>query len=520
MLLDLALWAGISALCLYESHHNAGPWEAAGGVVATTVAIASARRHPLLSLAVASVSSVAVLFNYLGRYPMWPVFLMIAAGYFAGRRMPRVRPALLTFAGVALAGLPIAFAVSDDAMGNWATLVLTLLFAVFVPWHLGRYTRLREDLVRTGWERAEQFEAQQRIAAERARLRERARIASDMHDSLGHELSLLALRAGALEVAADLGERHRAAAGELRAGAATATERLREIIGLLREDEAAPTEPADATVADLVERAHESGLEVVARIDPGTAPPMVERAAYRVVQESLTNVAKHAPGAAVTVDIRRSAEETAVTVRNDRPPAGPLPGAASGQRGLTGLRERVRLVGGSLRTGPHEGGFEVTARLPHAAAPGAEDEGDGGSESARELALAQRQVRRTLVHALVVPAVVLAVLIAVSAVYYSYNRVASVLEPEEYQRLRAGQPRAEVEPLLPGQQLLDGRAGEQPSPPAGARCEFYGTEATLLGSSGDVYRLCFADGRLVSKDRIGNEGDETGRLNDPGSARR
>ncbi|PRX43600.1 signal transduction histidine kinase [Prauserella shujinwangii] len=511
VLVDVGVWLAVCAVCGYETRENAAPWELLGGLAATTVAMATARRHPLLSLTVASASALAVLFNYLGRYPVWPVLLMVAAGYFAGRRMDHARPAVLTFAGVALAGMPVAYALSADAVGNWATLVLTLLFAVFVPWHLGRYTRLRDDLVRTGWDRARQAEERRRHEAERARLRERARIASDMHDSLGHELSLLALRAGALEVAADLGERHRAAAGELRAGAAAATERLREIIGVLRED-AAPTEPADAAVADLVRRAADSGLAVGARIDQGTAPPMVERAAYRVVQEALTNVAKHAPGAAVTVDVRRSADQTCVTVRNTRPPAGPLPGATSGQRGLVGLRERVRLVGGSLRSGECDGGFQVVAWLPHGAAPVAADSGDGGTDSARELALARRRVRWTLVNALVVPVVVVAVLAAVSTVYYSFNQVSSVLEPEVYARLRVGQPQDEVEALLPSQQRLSHDPDAWGTPPEGADCRVYGADATLIGSSPVVYRLCFAGGRLVAKESFDErrERGETG----------
>src|SRR3954471_20518274 len=120
-----------------------------------------------------------------------------------------------------------------------------------------------------------------------ARLRERSRIAEDMRDSVGHELSLIALRAAALEVDDDLPERHRAAATELRQAAATATERLGEIIGVLRDGgSAAPTLPAH----ELVDRAAASGLEV-RLVQEGRAElsPMVDRAVHRVVQEALTN---------------------------------------------------------------------------------------------------------------------------------------------------------------------------------------------------------------------------------------
>ncbi|MGH3928880.1 MAG: histidine kinase, partial [Pseudonocardiaceae bacterium] len=110
-------------------------------------------------------------------------------------------------------------------------------------------------LVSAGWERAERMEREQQMIVDQARLRERARIAQDMHDSLGHELSLIALRAGALELDPDLDERHRAAAAELRGSASTATERLGEIIGVLREENTdPPMQPSGESIVELVDR--------------------------------------------------------------------------------------------------------------------------------------------------------------------------------------------------------------------------------------------------------------------------
>ncbi|MCA1438583.1 hypothetical protein I6F33_37630, partial [Bradyrhizobium sp. BRP20] len=119
-------------------------------------------------------------------------------------------------------------------------------------------------LVRSGWQRAEELELRQRIVAEEARLRERARIASDMHDSLGHELSLIALRAAALEMSGS------AEAKALRESAAAATERLREILGLLRED-APPVDPVQGGVPALVERARASGVDIEFSEEPAVA---------------------------------------------------------------------------------------------------------------------------------------------------------------------------------------------------------------------------------------------------------
>nr|BFE87456.1 hypothetical protein GCM10020093_100570 [Planobispora longispora] len=246
-----------------------------------------------------------------------------------------------------------------------------LLWAV-LPWSAGLAVR----------QRAESRAREQGLVAAQARLRERNRIAQDMHDSIGHDLALIALRAAALEMAPDLDERHRKAAGELRGAAAESTERLRRVIGVLREaDEgdggagAAPLTPPQESVAEIVERARDSGLEVELRGDGG----LRDRTACRVVQEALTNAAKHAPGAPVTVEVldgagkpdgagrSDDAGEITVIVRNRVPDVSPARSRGGGL-GLIGLRERVRLAGGAFEAARGPEGFLVLARFPVEAA--------------------------------------------------------------------------------------------------------------------------------------------------------
>jgi len=509
--LDVALGLFLAFTVVTDSGAPRPVLELVGGLAVVVGSVATARRYPAVSLGIALVGTLAVPFPYGDHVPVWVVFVLVAMSYQAGLRMPRARPGILLGVAVAALGLPLALVFGSDGVGDWAAMVAILVFAGLSPWLLGRYIRVRGELARTGWRRAEEMESRQRLVADQARLRERARIASDMHDSLGHELSLIAVRAAALEVAGGLEEPQRDAAAQLRTSAAAATERLREIIGVLRED-AAPVEPVQGDLGELVSRARASGLLIDSTVDSAMAPPMVARAAYRVVQEALTNVAKHAPGAAVTIRVTSTGSRTDVSVVNAPPPAGPLPGAASGHLGLIGLRERVRLVGGTLRAGPHEGGFAVTATLPHDAAPVEEtpelreaaDDEVGQSTSARALELARRDVRRSLIQAVAVPLVLFGVVLAVSGIVFLYQWNSSELPGPVYEGLRIGQSRAELAPQLPEHQR-DARPvrGEPPRPPVpGVACEYYGTGRSWLDNYYAAYRLCFADGKLVAKDRF------------------
>ncbi|GAA3218185.1 sensor histidine kinase [Actinocorallia longicatena] len=461
-------------------------WGELTGIVIMAVAVPLRRRWPLGAL-LTVLALTAVHGNF--------VFAVPVVAYLTGVRMERAKPVIWLFAGVFFGGLVFNFIRGLE--GPSALFLLMVYFAVLavLPWLVGRYRRQYGELVAAGWERAEQLEREHRIVSERERARERARIAEDMHDSLGHELSLIALRAAALEVAADLPERHREAAGRLRGNAADATERLREIIGVLREDDA-PLRPAGESVADLVERARVSGVEVGLEQEGPEPPLLVDRAVHRVVQEALTNATKHAPGAAVSVRIEGGDEETLVRVVNERPPAGPLPGRIRGLTGLTALRERVTLTGGAFEAGPtDEGGFAVTARLPHGAHPVPSEI----SESATRLAGERARMRREMWTALWVPLGLIAVFSSILAIDYAIEVRSSVLRPADYAKISVGQSQGEAEALLPHE--------EMPNPPRGstrAGCGVYRSDGNLLGF-GTVYRVCFEGGRVSEKTTIGEK---------------
>lgn len=160
--------------------------------MATVVTGAAARRGPWLSRTAAVGSGVAMLVSFGSRVPVWPVLLVVPFACLAVQRMDSVRPALVTFLAVAGFAVPMWPAIGPCALAGGGAAAGVMRFAGAPPWRLGRYMRARRDLVEAGWQWAE--ELRQRIVAEEAGLRERARITGDVHDSLGHELSLTALR--------------------------------------------------------------------------------------------------------------------------------------------------------------------------------------------------------------------------------------------------------------------------------------------------------------------------------------
>ncbi|WP_405776996.1 sensor histidine kinase [Streptomyces sp. NBC_00859] len=500
----LALWALVCAPVALSAVLDGGGawWRPVAGVVVLGAAAALSRARPLTALLLAVALALTVTPRLWS--PEYAAALVVF-GYLAGRRTALARPALHLFAGTAAGGLLILQAAHRD-LWTWLVQLSTLAFAVMVPWLLGRYVRQYAQLVDTGWLLAGRLEREQRVTADRARLLERSRIAGDMHDSLGHDLSLIALRAAALEVDPSLSGKQQRDAGELRAAAGDATDRLRDIIGVLREnDGAAPASPPGETVAEQVGRARESGMDVELS---GEGPadglaPMTGRAVHRTVQESLTNAARHAPGAPVTVRLVRSGAELTVTVTSAAlPPArgGPapdvdLPGGAGGGTGLVGLDERVRLAGGVLRHGPLPGGgFEVSATLPRTPGPPTAIAPEHLS-SADELAWERKQVRRRLKQAVWVPLAATAAIGLLIGAVALLTRYESVLGRARYDLIRVGDSAASVGDRLPGH-TMGGAPGGAPPAPAGQECRYYRAGPF---SGLPAYRLCFSGGALTSK---------------------
>jgi signal transduction histidine kinase len=216
-----------------------------------------------------------------------------------------------------------------------------------------------ETLVRDQAEREEQAAAD-----------ERRRIARELHDIVAHRVTTMVIQAesgaATAEDAEQAGRAFRAIAGSGR----EALDELRRLLGLLRDGGEPSTRPVPgvARIGELIDEVRQTGVTVEARIGPGTEPlpAGLDLAVYRVVQEALTNALRHG-GGRVSLEITSAADEVLVDVRNPLRPVAAIEGHGAG-RGLAGMRERIRVYGGTLTTHPVDGEWVLQARLPVAGA--------------------------------------------------------------------------------------------------------------------------------------------------------
>jgi signal transduction histidine kinase len=335
------------------------------GLAAAAVLIAR-RRAPLATF---TVSSALVLALFAVDHAAGSAAVLAPAIALFSVGLTRGRFHLVAAATVAVAGV----AVVDTALGGHTTIrfatfghvalvAIPLLAAEALRSHRSNLALLSERLEIA--ERTREEEARRRVA------QERLRIARDLHDVVAHTLTTINVQAG---VAAHLLDRER---GHVRTALATiegashdALDELRAIVGVLRAGEGdgaplAPTPTIDA-IGELVERARAGGLEVSVEVRgarPDRLPDAVQLAAYRIVQESLTNVHRHAVGAPTRVGLTFEEQRLLVTVENG---AGPTNGGGGLGVGIIGMRERAAAIGGTLSAGPSPEGFRVAAELPY-----------------------------------------------------------------------------------------------------------------------------------------------------------
>ena len=481
-----------------------------------------------------------------------PLPVMIAAA--AGRAGGGHRRVFVVLAAIPVLAVVVALNLHSRPE-NAAIAGISLFLLTVPPWLVGRYARERQNLATAGWSSAMAWEREAKLAADHARMLERSALAAQMHDLLGHELAKAALLVGALELDRGLDRKVRQAAGDARRGISNAADRLYDAVRALDATHDSSTESlaarglvnynfdliasseAHARIETLVSRARAAGQEIELQCalnaaQLGACEPIAAGAVIAVVREGLTNAIKHSPGSLVRLSIvgevdapraRRSRSPYLVNV-----PPGPddllvdirtqtktnavsddadLSSCATGTgRGLRALHDGVEALGGSVRHGTSSSGLHrLQARVPRRPSRSLSVNTAAISRAPESSTARQRQVEDRVrrggkqallgVTAIAAGAVLLVVALTV------FNASTSLLPDSSFDTMRIGTPRADLAPLLP-----DRTRTEDPDtvpPPPGATCQYYSTRVNPLNSSAnDLYRLCFKDGVLVSKDLL------------------
>jgi signal transduction histidine kinase len=319
------------------------------------VALVARRRYPVLVLWVTFATTLAPSGTGLTHVSFIVAFFVAAT---AGKRYPAWLALALTFVWtIWLAPLIYDYAVPANdalALAGW-------LLAVAIA---AEATRIRA-------ERVAATRASRQLDQRRHQSEERLRIARDLHDVIGHNISLINVQASmGLDLMDSQPEQARAALSAIKSASKEALEELRTMLTPLRgDDDVAPRAPAPGldSLSELIELTRAAGLTVEVKVI-GTAPPLpaaVQLAAYRIIQESLTNVARHAGRVRVTVRVTYEDANVHVEIDDDGTARADGPAANGTGSGITGMRERATALGGYLSAGSRpDGGFRVSARLP------------------------------------------------------------------------------------------------------------------------------------------------------------
>jgi signal transduction histidine kinase len=338
-------------------------WVSWLAAVAVAGPIAVRRRWPLAALAVATTAMAVCVVT--GVVPLvavgGPLSALTVTLYMVGRAETLVRSlAALAACVAAFLGATLVSRLLDPASEPWLDTVYGLGFGsvlLALGWSIGMTARARQAF-------ADQAIAQ---IARDAVARERLRIARELHDIVAHSMSLIAVKAG---IGNHVAESHpteaRDALRVIEATSRGSLAEMRHLLGALRAEVDGPVltpAPGVAALPDLASRAADAGVSVTVDIRDGELPESISLAVYRIVQESVTNVVRHAAPTRCRVTVEPTGEDVRVEVTNDGPIARDRPHTG---HGLIGMRERVALYGGTFDAGPRpEGGFRVAATIPY-----------------------------------------------------------------------------------------------------------------------------------------------------------
>jgi len=419
---------------------------------------------------------------------------------------PQPAPVWTSALIVLLLAATVTGAIGSDRRFESATLsasaALMHAAAAALPIGLIELARRRRHHRQQGWNLARSLAREEQARTDAALMRERAAMAGEIHDNLGHRLTLVTVQLGQLTLDPALPPEARRIVEDARGTVAEAAADLGETVQLLKHGERSRA-PADRPLHEIIQEAHDAGVRIEADLPDGFDRQLsahARAALSRVLIEALTNAAKHAPDEQIYVNGHLSAGKATLQVRNARPRREAPDAAASSGHGLPSLRHRLAVLGGELET---ESGDQhvLRAHVPADARPQQDPEVANAvmrvSESRRA---ADEQARRLRKVAWMVPAMLAAGAVLVTVAAFLNLTINSVMAPEEFARIQVGMPADQAEALLPALEMPEAPRHELPVPP-GASCRFY-EESVSLFQREDVFRICFADGIVVSTDII------------------
>ncbi|MGH2811191.1 MAG: sensor histidine kinase, partial [Actinomycetota bacterium] len=336
--------------------------------LAISLPLAWRRRAPLAVLGiVASATVIALLAMYdLSEQPPLEPFLALLVAFYSAALYGESGRANLA-AALAAAAIVVEEITALIAGRPWGDVVPALTFWA-VAWIFGHALRRRQEIATALERRTTDLELEREDTARAAADEERSRIARELHDVIAHGLSVVVVQAAA-ERRTLSGEQAstRDVLATIERTAREALVELRRLLGMIRKTQGEPAlrpHPSLDQLDALLQQVRDAGLQVVLQTEgqASSLPPGIDLSAYRIVQEGLTNVLKHADGASAEVVIRYRPRDLEVEINDDG--RGPI-GTTNGGHGLIGIRERVDIYGGRLETGPSSsGGFRLWARLP------------------------------------------------------------------------------------------------------------------------------------------------------------
>lgn len=330
------------------------------------------RRFPRIVLLVTALGLFAY---YAAGYPAIGIAVPVAAALFSAAEAGRLGTAVSTATAVLVVATAYRLATGQDASFVVGYELITHLTGMAAAIALGDGLRSRRALIAGEREMAALSAQQQAQAAEQRRRDERLAVARDLHDTLGHSLAVISLYSDVARealVADDAGGQDTEseavpALSEIKRASSRAMADLRSTVTVLRTDESGDRSATLASLDGLLEPARRAGLQVSATVsvDPAELPPAVDAEAYRIVQEAITNVVRHADAERLRVEISADDDQVRIVVSDDgRAEAAGIGRSVAGGHGIAGMTERAQALGGWLRAGPAADGFVVRVVLP------------------------------------------------------------------------------------------------------------------------------------------------------------